>query len=76
MEEGRSIDRQRKGLERGMAKRGRLVQRKDEINRKIRDIGVLPDEAFGKYTQMKSDAVSSPSYAFIACQNKYGLNNI
>ncbi|KAK9470572.1 RecF/RecN/SMC [Dipodascopsis tothii] len=59
MEEAKSIERQRKSLERGMAKRGRLIQRKDEINRKIRDIGVLPDDAFGKYTRMKSDSVLS-----------------
>ncbi|KAI0087966.1 P-loop containing nucleoside triphosphate hydrolase protein [Irpex rosettiformis] len=32
-----------------------LINRKDETNRSIRDLGVLPEEAFEKYTSEKSD---------------------
>lgn len=45
-EETRSIDRQQKSVERYLAKRQLLVARKDECNKNIRDLGVLPEEAF------------------------------
>jgi structural maintenance of chromosome 3 (chondroitin sulfate proteoglycan 6) len=35
-----------------------LLGRKDECNRNIRDLGVLPEEAFEKYTNEKLDRVS------------------
>ncbi|KAI0311529.1 P-loop containing nucleoside triphosphate hydrolase protein [Amylostereum chailletii] len=38
-----------------MAKRNLLTGRKDECNRNIRDLGVLPEEAFEKYTNEKAD---------------------
>ncbi|KAK9432895.1 RecF/RecN/SMC [Lipomyces doorenjongii] len=57
LEEVRSIERQQNSLERSMAKRGILVQRKDDINRKIRDLGALPEEAFDRYRQLKSESV-------------------
>ncbi|KAK9372239.1 RecF/RecN/SMC [Lipomyces chichibuensis] len=57
LEEVRSIERQQTSLERSMAKRGILVQRKDDINRKIRDLGALPEEAFDRYRQLKSESV-------------------
>ena len=34
-----------------------LLNRKDECNRMIRDLGVLPEEAFEKYTSEKLDRV-------------------
>lgn len=37
-----------------------LSARKDECNRNIRDLGVLPEEAFKKYTNEKLDRVSHP----------------
>lgn len=36
-----------------------LMNRKDETNRSIRDLGVLPEEAFEKYTNEKSDRVNT-----------------
>ncbi|KAK9388077.1 RecF/RecN/SMC [Lipomyces mesembrius] len=57
LEEVRSIELQQNSLERSMAKRGILVQRKDDINRKIRDLGALPEEAFDRYRQLKSESV-------------------
>ncbi|KAK9452229.1 RecF/RecN/SMC [Limtongia smithiae] len=57
LEDARAIEREQKQLERAMSKRGILLQRKDELGRKIRDLGALPEEAFDSYEQIQSDAV-------------------
>ena len=57
-EDSRKIARQQKNSERYLAKRTMLSNRKDECNRNIRDLGVLPEEAFQKYTNEKLDRVS------------------
>ncbi|KAI0058717.1 RecF/RecN/SMC protein [Artomyces pyxidatus] len=54
-EDSRSMAKQQKNTERYMAKRNLLLSRKDECNRNIRDLGVLPEEAFEKYTSEKLD---------------------
>ncbi|TFY79932.1 hypothetical protein EWM64_g4080, partial [Hericium alpestre] len=54
-EDTRSIAKQQKNTERYMAKRQLLLSRKDDCNRNIRDLGVLPEEAFEKYTKEKLD---------------------
>ncbi|SCV71055.1 BQ2448_3817 [Microbotryum intermedium] len=46
----RTIARQQKNVERYLHKRQILLQRKDECNKKIRDLGVLPEEAFVETT--------------------------
>lgn len=56
-EDGRTINRQQKTTERYLAKRQMLLSRKDECNRNIRDLGVLPEEAFEKYISEKLDKV-------------------
>lgn len=56
-EDSRSIARQQKNTERYLAKKQMLMGRKDECNRNIRDLGVLPEEAFEKYTNEKLDRV-------------------
>lgn len=56
-EDSRRISRQQKNTERYLAKRTMLSNRKDECNRNIRDLGVLPEEAFEKYTNEKLDKV-------------------
>lgn len=56
-EDSRGISRQEKNTERYLAKRQMLVGRKEECNRNIRDLGVLPEEAFEKYTSEKLDRV-------------------
>lgn len=45
-EDGRSIQRQQKTVERYLHKRGVMIARKDVANKNIRDLGVLPEEAF------------------------------
>lgn len=57
-EDSRGISKQQKSTERYMAKKQMLINRKDECNRNIRDLGVLPEEAFEKYTNEKLDRVS------------------
>jgi structural maintenance of chromosome 3 (chondroitin sulfate proteoglycan 6) len=56
-EDSRNISRQQKNTERYHAKRQMLINRKDECNRNIRDLGVLPEEAFEKYINDKLDRV-------------------
>jgi structural maintenance of chromosome 3 (chondroitin sulfate proteoglycan 6) len=58
-EDGRSMAKQQKNTERYLAKKNLLVNKKDECNRNIRDLGVLPEEAFDKYINDKSDRVSN-----------------
>jgi structural maintenance of chromosome 3 (chondroitin sulfate proteoglycan 6) len=57
-EDSRLISRQQKNTERYLAKRQILLTRKEECNRNIRDLGVLPEEAFEKYVNEKLDRVS------------------
>ncbi|KAI3488829.1 hypothetical protein L1887_47028 [Cichorium endivia] len=54
-EDARSIARQQKNVERYLSKRSRLVEQRDRCNQDIRDLGVLPEEAFEKYTNTSSD---------------------
>jgi structural maintenance of chromosome 3 (chondroitin sulfate proteoglycan 6) len=56
-EDSRSVTKLQKNTERYLAKKQMLVGRKDECNRNIRDLGVLPEEAFEKYTNEKLDRV-------------------
>jgi structural maintenance of chromosome 3 (chondroitin sulfate proteoglycan 6) len=53
----RAFSKQQKLAERYLAKRQMLSSRKDECSRNIRDLGVLPEEAFEKYTKEKSEKV-------------------
>ncbi|KAI9568335.1 RecF/RecN/SMC [Boletus coccyginus] len=54
-ENSRSVTKLQKNTERYLAKKQMLTARKDECNRNIRDLGVLPEEAFEKYTNEKLD---------------------
>ncbi|KAH9935363.1 RecF/RecN/SMC protein [Fomitopsis serialis] len=54
-EDNRGISKQQKNTERYLAKKQMLLNRKDECGRNIRDLGVLPEEAFEKYTGEKLD---------------------
>ncbi|TFK63131.1 structural maintenance of chromosome protein 3 [Pluteus cervinus] len=62
-EDGRNISRQQKTTERFLAKRQMLSGRKDECNRNIRDLGVLPEEAFEKYINEKLDRLVKKLHA-------------
>ena len=56
-EDNRASNRLQKTAERYLAKRQLLLSRKDECNRNTRDLGVLPEEAFKKYTSENLDRV-------------------
>jgi structural maintenance of chromosome 3 (chondroitin sulfate proteoglycan 6) len=58
LEDAKGISKQQKSVERYHAKRALLTQRKEECNNNIRDLGVLPEEAFEKYIGEPSDKVS------------------
>ncbi|KAK4703751.1 structural maintenance of chromosome 3 (chondroitin sulfate proteoglycan 6), partial [Phenoliferia sp. Uapishka_3] len=45
-DDGRSLAKQQKNVERYLTKKQMLVSRKDDCNKNIRDLGVLPEEAF------------------------------
>jgi structural maintenance of chromosome 3 (chondroitin sulfate proteoglycan 6) len=70
-EDSRSITRQQKNTERYLAKRQMLINRKDECNRNIRDLGVLPEEAFEKYTgEKRVDKVSNYAYRYLLLRHQ------
>lgn len=60
-EDSRSILKQQKNSERYLTKRQVLLSKKDEAEKKIRDLGVLPEEAFEKYKGVKPDRVWFPN---------------
>lgn len=57
-EDSRGISKHQKSTERYLAKRELLTSRRDACNKNIRDLGVLPEEAFEKYTSLKLERVS------------------
>ncbi|WVQ73216.1 hypothetical protein IAR50_002782 [Cryptococcus sp. DSM 104548] len=57
LENTRAIMRVQKNTERYLTKRGTLLSRKEECNNAIRDLGVLPEEAFTKYVDQVSDKI-------------------
>lgn len=58
LEAGRAMLRMTKNNERYLAKRQTLSSRRDECQNAIRDLGVLPEEAYNKYTEARADKVS------------------
>lgn len=58
-DDSRGVSKQQKNAERYLTKRTVIMNRKDDANRKIRDLGVLPEEAFEKYTNERSERVST-----------------
>ena len=50
-EDARGLAKQQKSVERYLAKRQLLLKRKEECNKQIRDLGVLPEEAFERHSQ-------------------------
>ena len=53
------IERQQKRVERNMQKKALLTKQQIEVNNRIRDLGVLPQEAFVKYEKTKSEKIVS-----------------
>lgn len=53
----REIQKQQKRMEKGIQKRSLLTTRATECAKNIRDLGVLPEEAFEKYERLESKSV-------------------
>jgi structural maintenance of chromosome 3 (chondroitin sulfate proteoglycan 6) len=51
------IERQQKRSEKNMQKKALLTKQLAEVNARIRDLGVLPQEAFAKFQKMKSEVI-------------------
>lgn len=54
---GLLIDKDQNKAERGVNKRTILLKRKDELQSKIRELGVLPEDAFTKYRKISSQDI-------------------
>ena len=75
-EDSRSMSKQQKTTERYLAKRQMLSAKKDECNRNIRDLGVLPEEAFEKYINERVERVRRPSFLSHASTLPASINMI
>ncbi|KAL2024632.1 hypothetical protein VTK56DRAFT_6833 [Thermocarpiscus australiensis] len=53
------IDQHQKRMEKNIQTRARLISQADEYAKNIRDLGILPEEAFGKYEKMKPEQIES-----------------
>lgn len=56
-DDNRAFSREQKDDEKYHTRKRLLTDRKDDINRNIRDLGVLPEEAFEKYIGWKLERV-------------------
>lgn len=55
----RQIERQQKKMERSLQRKALLVGQIEECAKNIRDLGVLPEEAFRKYQKMKTKDITA-----------------
>lgn len=69
------ISREEKRLEENLLKRSLLSQKKEECNANIRDLGVLPDEAFEKYNHQRVDKLLRKLHAANEKLKKYNHVN-
>ena len=54
----RTIEKMKKRMDKGSSKKAMLTERMTEVTRSVRNLGVLPEEAFSKYKNVPSDQVS------------------
>lgn len=74
-DEAKNIERQKKKIERSMAKRALLMEKAQECSRNIRDLGVLPEEAFEKYERANSNQVVKRLHKVNEALKKYSHVN-
>lgn len=74
-EEAMSIEKQQRRLEKNMQKKALLTLKKDECNKNIRDLGVLPEEAFDKFTRLASDSLVKRLHKVQGALKKYSHVN-
>lgn len=56
-DEARRIEKQDKTINKIMARTRELTQRKDDAERKIRELGVVPGEAYNKHTALSAEKI-------------------
>ena len=56
-EDGKTFSKQQKSDEKYHTRKALLIERKGDIDRNIRDLGVLPEEAFKKYVENNLNTV-------------------
>ncbi|KAH0544876.1 hypothetical protein FGG08_000956 [Glutinoglossum americanum] len=71
----RSIERHQKRMERSMAKKALLSEKAAECSRNIRDLGVLPEEAFEKYQNTTSNVIVKKLHKVNESLKKYSHVN-
>lgn len=71
----RMIDRYHKQMEKSVAKRTFLVERREEVQRKVRELGVLPVDAFSKYQDKSSESILRRLHAVSEVLKKYSHVN-
>jgi structural maintenance of chromosome 3 (chondroitin sulfate proteoglycan 6) len=62
--DAREIERGEKSLQRYLSQKQIFTAKKDQENKNIRDLGVLPDEAFEKYLRTNNEKVSADRRGF------------
>lgn len=71
----RMIDRYHKQMEKSVAKRAFLVERREEVQRKIRELGILPVDAFTKYQRLSSESILRKLHSVSEVLKKYSHVN-
>ncbi|KAB2580109.1 Chromosome segregation protein sudA [Lasiodiplodia theobromae] len=74
-EVARAIERHQKRMEKSMAKKALLNSKNQECQRNIRDLGVLPEEAFEKYQNMESNKALKRLHKINEALKKYSHVN-
>lgn len=71
----KSIEKHQRRMEKSMQKRAALMKRAAECSQNIRDLGVLPDEAFTKYAKTDSNTVVKKLHKVNETLKKYSHVN-
>ncbi|KAI9754849.1 MAG: hypothetical protein M4579_004506 [Chaenotheca gracillima] len=71
----RSIERYQKRMEKSMAKKALLAEKASDCNRNIRDLGVLPEEAFDKFSKTPSAQIVKRLHKVHEALKKYSHVN-
>ena len=69
------IERHQKRMEKSIQKKALLTKQAAEVSRKIRDLGVLPQEAFERFEKTKSDALVKRLHKVNEALKKYSHVN-
>lgn len=70
-----AIERHQRRIETSMAKKTNLTERAAEVARNIRDLGILPEEAFEKYKNMDSNRANKRLHSVKEALKKYSHVN-